>query len=151
MEYLTAEEKELIRESVISKSNHLLQSFYTKKLDEPIPFECVEYFYKRKTKYPERVYLFFGREWLPRNRRPMGLQNESSFFIRSMTREEAIRCMFLNRLLYYQYEHWEDLINDEEESGVDASLVEELMTFQNRYHLPVKPKQKPKTIQQRLF
>lgn len=96
----------------------------------------IEYFFKKKTKYPERVYLFYGR-FLPRNRRPMGLMYEFPFFRRTAMQSEIASSNAWYRQQYYQYENWTGLVEDEIRTGVPMEIIVAVLKVaqKEKFHL----------------
>lgn len=105
----------------------------------------VDYYYKRETKYPPRIYVFIHAElWPDRNRRPMGLFYAKPFLSRPMNKEELEYHHFDERLCYYQYEDWDKLIFAEEQEAVEINkenpglgdlFFASLVKFKNSYPL----------------
>lgn len=103
----------------------------------------VDYYFKPKTKYPARIYVFIHAElWRSRNRRPMGLAFASPFLSRPMNKKEIEHHHFDIRLCYHQYEDWHRLIFAEEQeaaeldkeiSGEGTKFLRELHKFRTEY------------------
>jgi hypothetical protein len=105
----------------------------------------VDYYYKRETKYPPRIYVFVHAElWPDRNRRPMGLLYAKPFHSRAMNKEELEFHHFDERLCYYQYEDWDKLIFaeeqeanelDKENAGYGQLFLDKLRKFKELFPL----------------
>lgn len=72
----------------------------------------VAYYYKKKTKYPERIYVLYDY-WPERNLLPMGLTNEKPFLTRSSTPYEDEALEGALRLVRYQYDDPAQALLDE--------------------------------------
>jgi uncharacterized LabA/DUF88 family protein len=105
----------------------------------------VEYYFKRQTKYPPRIYVFMHAEiWQDRNRRPMGLHGAFPFLSRPMNKEEIEYHHFDTRLCYHQYEDWDKLIYAEEKEAeqldsetphTGTDFLNKLLGYREKYPL----------------
>ena len=96
----------------------------------------VEYYFKAKNKYPARIYVFIHAEdWRPRNRKAMALANKTPFFSRPMTENEIFEAIPDMRMLYYQYESWDQLIEDERKEQQTEDFIKELTSFKEKFKL----------------
>lgn len=96
----------------------------------------VEYYFKAKNKYPARVYVFIHAEdWRSRNRRAMALADKSPFLSRPMTENEIFEAIPDMRMLYYQYEDWDKLLNDERNNEQPEEFINELASFKEKFKL----------------
>jgi len=69
----------------------------------------VSYYYKKKTKYPERILVFYGI-WPMRNLRRFG--NLDSLYSRVITAFESDNLVHKYRMTFRAYENWNDLWDD---------------------------------------
>lgn len=113
----------------------------------------VEYYFKRQTKYPPRIYVFMhGEVWQDRNRRPMGLYGAFPFLTRPINSREIEYHHFDTRLCYHQYENWDKLLFaeekeaeqlDKESHGTGTDFLERLRSCRKKYPLKVKEREIP--------
>jgi len=115
----------------------LLDDYISKWGTPSLSCNRVEYFYKRQTKYPPRVYIFLeASSWEPRNRRPMGLQNSFPFLERTGLYDyEKKVCLTSNRQTYFQFESWNDLLVYEEGEGASLEWLNKLKSLKKDYPL----------------
>lgn len=102
----------------------------------------VGYYFKPRTKYPERIYVFFYHEqWAPRNMVHIGVSKQPCLYTRSMTPLELQDTKDCKRLPAGQYEDMKSFIDDERSAGVPEPIIAEIIAklpphWRNQYTPP---------------
>lgn len=94
----------------------------------------VSYYHKSETKYPARAYVLLG-VWQERNLRPMALTHAPLIYRRPITEGEAATILSSMRQVYYQYENWAHLVQDEIRTCTPTETIIEILESYQGYRL----------------
>lgn len=94
----------------------------------------VSYYHKSETKYPARAYVLLG-VWQERNLRPMALTHAPLIYRRPITEGEAATILSSMRQVYYQYENWAHLVQDEIRTCTPTETIMEILESYQGYSL----------------
>jgi len=89
----------------------------------------VSYYFKPKTKYPERIYVLYG-DWRPRNMRQMGISKRRPFHTRKATTEEEEAMESATRMIYFQYEDIGTFLKDEAKFITDIQALKQKLCYE---------------------
>ena len=103
----------------------------------------VNYYFKKTTLYPAKIFLFYGA-WPWRNI-SAGRGNIDWLIKRQATDKEITEGGYFGgyRLQYEEYTDWEKLLADEILFEVPADFIAELTEFREMYRLDKKIKKRP--------